>query len=111
MKGETDENSEFLTPKEIAARIGLKTARPVNEAINRGELPAFEPSYNHRIVRTEDFCAWMESKRLAPGNASIRPGNAIAVDLADALEKRAKKRASAKSSLASTADRTLHGLI
>jgi hypothetical protein len=112
VKGEITESDEYLTPKEIAERIGLKTARPVNDAINRGELPAFEPSYNHRIVRGEDFRVWMDSKRVKPSVAVASSYVEFQTgDLAEALVSKTKKATVTAAASASPSGQTLHGLI
>lgn len=59
-RGGADE--PYWTPAELAARLKLKTARPINDAINRGELEAFVFG-NRRRIPESAFVRWRESRR------------------------------------------------
>jgi excisionase family DNA binding protein len=54
---------DYLTPKEVAALLKFKTARPVYAAINAGELEAFDLGGRRRIA-SGDLLAWLNRNRL-----------------------------------------------
>ena len=82
MKALDDIQDAFLTPQEIAHVLRYKTPRPVYNAINCGDLPAYEFGREKR-VRPDDFRAWVESKRKRP---SLSATSAPAVSLRDLID-------------------------
>jgi len=62
----TTPRAEFMTPEEVASRLGLHE-RTVRRAINRGELEAveFDGSGGYRISEAA-FQAWLVRRRARP---------------------------------------------
>lgn len=62
---------EFLSPKDAAELLGMKSTKVINKAIKRGELPCFNVGGKRATNRIpkRDFDAWMESKRVSRGPA------------------------------------------
>jgi excisionase family DNA binding protein len=54
------------TPRELAERFRIASARKIREAIRAGELPAFRVGHWNR-VRLSDFQRWIETLRFRPG--------------------------------------------